>query len=106
MAIIPKEIPAGSQQTITISGASTYDFHGLTLENVSSLAAETTITILNSDDVTLYPAVYAKAFPDDWVPGSVGETPWKRVSPSDGPIKITLSGTVTGYANIYYQKRT
>lgn len=106
MAIYATTIPAGSAQTISISGATTYDFYGMTIENQSDLADATTVTIVNSGAVTVTNAAYAKAFPDGWVPGTVGESPWKKVAPCSGPVKITLSGTVTGVCNIYYQKRT
>ena len=106
MAIKAFEIPPNSETDITISGATTYDFYGMTIENASDLADQTTITIVNSGGVTGHDAVYVKAFPDSWVPGTLGESPWKKVAPMSGPIKVTVSGAVTAYANVYYQKRT
>ena len=106
MAIVSKVIPAGSEQTITISGATTYDFYGMTIENQAALAAGTTITIKNSGSVSVMETVYVKAFPDGWVPGTAGESPWKKVAPCSGPIKVTISGAVSGLCNLYYQTRS
>jgi len=106
MAIQSIQIPPATATTITLSGVTTYDFYGMTIENQSDLAAATTITVVNSGAVTGMNAVYAKAFPDQWIPGTAGESPWKKVAPSSGPVVITISGAVTANCNIYYEKRT
>jgi hypothetical protein len=106
MALIPKIITAGSEQTIAITGATTYDFYGMTITNTASIAEDTTITIKNSSNVTVYNQVYLKGFPDNFIPGSPGESPWKKVAPISGPIKVNISGSVSGKCNFYYEKRT
>ena len=103
------QITAGSEQTLTVTGATTYDFYGMTIENTASVEAASTITIKNSSNVVVMNAVYIKAFPDNFIPGSAGESPWKKVAPISGPIKVTITGTTTGWdtnVNLYIQKRT
>lgn len=97
----PQSITAGSEQTITITGASTYRFFGLQMAS-PTVAASTTITVKDSNDNTVWDGVYLLGFKDNWVPAYPQETPYKHTGPIDGPVKITISGSTAVKANIYY----
>lgn len=105
MAIHATTITQGSEQTVTISGATTYDCFGIQLV-APTFAATTTITVKNTDDVTVVSGAYALGFKDNFIPLSPGSTPYQKGSKIDGPIKVTISGSGSTKVNIYYSKRT
>lgn len=108
-----QQLTKGSEQTITISGASSYNFYGV-MVSAPSVSDGATITIKDANDVT-YVDAYVLGFPNNFIPSKPGITPVtdafadmpsKSKTPHPmsikGPVKITLSGNGSEYVNIYY----